>query len=301
MAKNIQRTYSSIRDYKKKNIKSEGSDEFEKLKNGQTDFSNCRRTVTTDNWSRDTFKSDQPGTKRVGSQSPLKLARENCKKKRTLDVASRKTLDVYDFNTTEDDVSDSNSCPPSLNVQSATSSDEMDTVLSSSQPPSLQPPKTSRTKSRNSAIKYDLTSINHNQPPLKPTPSHTTSSSAKTLESSQKSSQKPSNPAKPKLVKASTWPKGQSISKEASVVKKNEKDKAGVITIANVKQAYQCQEHGEHQKFVDEMKYTMSNLNKGRSEMIRCLRYRLNLILHIHIYKYMHIFRRTLYVWYGIQ
>ena len=284
MAKNIQRTYSSIRDYKKKTIKSEGSDEFEKLKNGQTEFSNCRRTVTTDNWSRDTFKSDQPGTKRVGSQSPLKLARENCKRKRTLDVASRKkTLDVYDFNTTEDDVSDSNSCPPSLSVQSATSSDEMDTI-SSSQPPSLQPPKSSRSKSRSSAIKYDLTFINHNQPPLKHTPSHTTSSSTKSLESSQKSSQKPSNSTKPKLVKASTWPKGQPMSKEkeASVVKKNEKDKAEVITIANVKQAYQCQEYGEHQKFVDEMKYTMSNLNKSRSEMIRCLRYKLIYILYIH-------------------
>lgn len=272
MAKNIQRTYSSTRGYKKKSIKSEGSDEFEKLKNGQTDFSNCRRTVTTDNWSRDTFKSDQPGTKRVGSQSPLKLARENCKKKRTFDVASRKTLDVYDFNTTEDDVSDSNSCPPSLSVQSAPSSDEMDTVLSSSQPPSSQPPKTSRFKSRSSAIKYDLTFINHNQPPLKPTPSHTTSSPTKPLESSQK----PSTSTKPKLVKASTWPKGQLMSKEkeASVAKKNEKDKAEVITIANVKQAYQCQEYGEQQKFVDEMKYTMSNLNKSRSEMIRCLRYR---------------------------
>ena len=273
MAKNIQRTYSSIRDYKKKSIK-EGSDDFEKLKNGQSDFSNCRRTVTTDNWSRDTFKPDQPGAKRVGSQSPLKLARENCKKKRTLDVASRKKLDVYDFSTTEDDVSDSNSCPPSLSVPSATSSDEMGTVLSSSQPSSL--PKTSRSKSRSSAIKYDLTFINHNQLPLKPTHSHTTSPTKPS-----ESSQKPSTSTKPKLIKASTWPKGQPMSKqkETTVAKKNEKDKANVITIANVKQAYQCQEYGEHQKFVDEMKYTMGNLSKSRSEMIRCLRYKLNALV----------------------
>ena len=103
MAKNIQRTYSSIRDYKKKNIKSEDNDDFEDLKNGQSDFSSCRQMVTTNNWSRDTFKSDQTGTKRVGSQSPLKLARENCKKKRTLDSVSRKKLDdVYEFSGTDE-------------------------------------------------------------------------------------------------------------------------------------------------------------------------------------------------------
>lgn len=267
MAKNIQRTYSSIRDYKKKTVKPEGSDDFEKLKNGQTDLSNCRRTVTTNNWSRDTFKLDQTGTKRVGSQSPLKLARENCKRKRTLDASSRKKLDVYDFSATEDDVSDSNSCPPTLSAPTALSSsnDEMDDALSSSQPSSL--PKA--TKTRNNKVKYDLTFINHNQPPLKPSPAQTTSSKTKLLQSPQKVS----TSSLPKLVKAATWPKGQPMpSQKESVTKKSEKDKADIITITNVKQAYQCQEHGEHQKFVDEMKYTMSNLNKNRSEMIRCLR-----------------------------
>ena len=265
MAKNVQRTYSSIRDYKKKSAKSEKSDDFEKLKNGQSDFSNCRRTVTTNNWSRDTFKSDQPGAKRVGSQSPLKLARENCKRKRTVDVTARKKLDVYDFGTTEDDVSDSNSCPPSLSMNSPSSSEDVDVVLCNSQPPPL--PKTSKRCAN--AVKYDLTFINHNQLPLKPTPSHSSSPT--------KSLQKPSTSSKPKLVKSSTWPKVQPTpkQKEAPAVK-NEEDKANVVTVATVKQAYQCQEHGEHQKFVDEMKYIMSNLNKSRSEMIRCLRYKLN-------------------------
>lgn len=265
MAKNIQRTYSSIRDCKKKSNKSEGSEEdFEKLKNGQTDFSDCRRMVTTNNWSRDTFKSDQQGTKRVGSQSPLKLARENCKRKRALEpAAARKKLDVYEFSTTEDDVSDSNSCPPNLSAPSALSSsgDDTDSVLSSSQPSSLRKP----VKGRSSAIKYDLTFINHNLPPAKPSPPQTTT----------KTVQKPSTSSQPKLVKAASWPKSQQAmtkQKEAPVVKKNEKDKAEIVTIANVKQAYQCKEHGEQQQFVDEMKYTMSNLNKSRSEMIRCLR-----------------------------
>ena len=271
MAKNIQRTYSSIRDYKKRTIKNEGSDDFDKLKNGQSDFSDCRRTKTTDNWSRETYKSEQPGTKRVGSQSPLKLAREHCKRKRTLDVAGRKKLDVYDFSTTEDDGSDSNSCPPNLSAPSALSSsgEETDAVLSSSQPSFLR--KTS--KNRNSKIKYDLTSINHNLPPLKPSPNQATSSSTtKSLHSTQKPvNSTPSASVPPKLVKASSWPKSQPTpkQKETPVVKK---DKVEVITIANVKQAYQCKEHGERQQFIDEMKYIMSNLNKSRSEMIRCLR-----------------------------
>lgn len=269
MAKNIQRTYSSIRDYKKRNIKNEGSDDFEKLKNGQSDFSDSRRTVTTNNWSRETFKSEQPGMKRVGSQSPLKLAREHCKRKRTVDVAGRKKLDVYEFSTTED-ISDSNSCPPNLSVPSAlsSSSDETDHVLSSSQPSFIR----KSSKSRGSKIKYDLTCINHNLPPLKPSPNQATSSSSSTK--SLQATQKPSTSVPPELVKASSWPKSQPMpkQKEAPVVKKNEKDKAEVITIANVKQAYQCKEHGEHQQFIDEMKYIMSNLNKSRSEMIRCLR-----------------------------
>lgn len=267
MAKNIQRTYSSIRDYKKKNIKTDGGDDFEKLKNGQSDFSDSRRTVTTNNWSRDTFKSDQTGTKRLGSQSPLKLARENCKRKRTVEISSSNILDVYDFSA-DDDISDSNSCPPSLSAPSAisSSSDEVDTVLSNPQSSSLRK-KTS--KSRNSTIKYDLTFINHNVPLVKPSLRHTTCSPTKDLQSSQK----PSTSCQPKLVKASSWPKSQPLPKQnALVVEKSQKDKVDVVTIANVKQAYQCKEHGEQQKFVDEMKYIMSNLNKSRSEMIRCLR-----------------------------
>ena len=263
MAKNIQRTYSSIRDYKKKSIKTERSDDFEKLKNGQSDFSDSRRMITTDNWSRDTYKSDQVGTKRVGSQSPLKLARENCKRKRTADVTSRNKLDLYEF---EDDLSDSNSCPPSLSAPSAVSlsSDEVDSISSSSQPTSLR--KTNKT--RNSKIKYALTFINHNPPPLKPSLKHTASSPGKPTQSPQK---QPASSQPPKLVKGLSWPTdSQSVPK---VIEKNEKDKPrDVITVANVKKAYQCQEQGEQQKFIDEIKYTMSNLSKSRSEMIRCLR-----------------------------
>jgi len=283
MAKNIQRTYTSIR---KKNAKSEGSNDFEDLKNGQDDANNCRKMVTTNNWSRDTFKSDLTGMKRMGSQSPLKLARESCKKRRVLEIATRKKIDdVYGFSATEDEISDSNSCPPDLSTPSADSiesSDNMSPVFSSSQPSMLKSSK----KTRSNPIKYNLTSTDRSTtPPLKPTLRHTLSSPSKLLPSSKPplSSSLP----KPNLVKNLSWPKTQKQSKPAAVeaaqnkvdpnkqpVEEKDKKESGnkPITVSGVKQAYQCQEYGEHQKFVDEMKYTMNNLSKSRSVMIRSLR-----------------------------
>jgi len=296
MAKNIQRTYSSIRGYKKKSAKSEGSSDFEDLKNGQDDVNNRRKMVTTNNWSRDTFKSDRTGMKRMGSQSPLKLARESCKKRRVLETATRKKIDdVYGFSATEDEISDSNSCPPDLSTPSVNlvdSSDDMSPVMSNSQPPLL----TSNKKTRSNPIKYNLTSIDRSTtPPLKPTLRHTLSSPGKLPLSSKPSSS--SSQPKPNLVKGLSWPKNHKQSKPASaaiersqnsskqpqnnvgsskqpIAEKDKKDSGNkAITVSGVKQAYQCQEYGEHQKFVDEMKYTMTNLSKSRSVMIRSLRY----------------------------
>lgn len=290
MAKNIQRTYTSVRDYKKKNIKSEGSRDFEDLKNGPDDVNNRRKMVTTNNWSRDTFKSDSAGIKRIGSQSPLKLARESCKKRRVLESSTRRKIDdVYGFSGTEDDISDSNSCPPDLSTPSGysvDSSDNLSPVLSNSQPSLL----TTNKKTRSNPIKYNLTSADHTTPPLKPTPTlkHTMSSPAK-LPPSSKPPSSASQP-KPSLIKGLSWPKSQkpdkpiatersqtmhtvNSSKQPAMVEKDKKETINKpITVSGVKQAYQCKEYGEHQKFVDEMKYTMNNLSKSRSVMIRSLR-----------------------------
>ena len=283
MAKNIQRTYTSTRNYKKKSAKSEGSSDFEDLKSGQDDVNNRRKMVTTNNWSRDTFKSDLAGIKRMGSQSPLKLARESCKKRRVIESATRRKIDdVYGFSATEDEISDSNSCPPDLNtpsVNSVDSSDNLSPVLSSSQPSSL----TSNKRTRSNPIKYNLTSTDCATPPLKPTLRHTLSSPVKLPPSSKL----PSSQPKLNLVKGLSWPKIQKKDKPAAVerpqnkvdtskqpfAEKGKKESGNKpITVSGVKQAYQCQEYGEHQKFVDEMKYTMNNLSKSRSVMIRSLR-----------------------------
>lgn len=43
--------------------------------------------------------------------------------------------------------------------------------------------------------------------------------------------------------------------------------------VKNVKEAHECQEHGETQEFADDVEYLLSGIQEGEPMSTRCLRY----------------------------